>query len=346
MQRHFFTALVATAVVLSSPAQAQTYPSRGRSSWWCRTRRAARSTLSVASRRADGRAPRPAGGRGEHHGRRRHHRGDPRHQRQARWLYDSCSARSARTPTTRRSTRSAAMTRSATSRRSRCSPSSRWCWRCARTCRPTPFAEFAALLKTDGAKMQYGSAGAGSTTHLACSLLNARVGVNVTHVPYRGSAPAMNDLIGGQIDYLCGNLGAVAPLIANKQVKALALLSKERSPLMPDLPTAHEQGLDRLRRDHLGGDLLAEGRAEGGRRQVERGHPCHDGDACHQGADARDRRDRRRAGAQNAGISRKVCCRRNRPLGRPDQVGRASGGLMRIWLRSNRRCPASAVFRF
>jgi len=105
------------------------------------------------------------------------------------------------------------------------------------------FADFAALLKKDGAKMQYGSAGAGSTTHLACSLLNARVGVNVTHVPYRGSAPAMNDLLGGQIDYVCGNLGAVAPLIANKQVKALALLSKERSPLMPDLPTAHEQGL-------------------------------------------------------------------------------------------------------
>jgi tripartite-type tricarboxylate transporter receptor subunit TctC len=105
------------------------------------------------------------------------------------------------------------------------------------------FAEFAALLKRDGAKMQYGSAGAGSTTHLACSLLNARIGANVTHVPYRGSAPATNDLIGGQIDYVCGNLGAAVALITGKQVKALALLSKERSPLMPDLATAHEQGL-------------------------------------------------------------------------------------------------------
>ena len=105
------------------------------------------------------------------------------------------------------------------------------------------FAEFAALLKRDGAKMQYGSAGAGSTTHLACSLLNARIGANVTHVPYRGSAPATNDLIGGQIDYVCGNLGAAIALITGKQVKALALLSKERSPLMPDLATAHEQGL-------------------------------------------------------------------------------------------------------
>jgi len=105
------------------------------------------------------------------------------------------------------------------------------------------FAEFSALLKRDGAKMQYGSAGAGSTTHLACSLLNARIGANVTHVPYRGSAPATNDLIGGQIDYVCGNLGAAVALITGKQVKALALLSKERSPLMPDLATAHEQGL-------------------------------------------------------------------------------------------------------
>jgi tripartite-type tricarboxylate transporter receptor subunit TctC len=103
--------------------------------------------------------------------------------------------------------------------------------------------EFIALLKANGAKMQYGSAGAGTTTHLACALLNANVGVSVAHVPYRGSAPAANDLIGGQIDYLCGNLGAAAPLILGKQVKAVAVLSRERSSLMPDLASAHEQGL-------------------------------------------------------------------------------------------------------
>ena len=102
---------------------------------------------------------------------------------------------------------------------------------------------FSALVKANQAKMQFGSAGAGSTTHLACSLLNSVIGVNVTHVPYRGSAPAANDLIAGQIDYLCGNLGAAAPLIMGKQVKAIAVLSKERSPLMPELKSAHEQGL-------------------------------------------------------------------------------------------------------
>jgi tripartite-type tricarboxylate transporter receptor subunit TctC len=103
--------------------------------------------------------------------------------------------------------------------------------------------EFVALLKANAGKMQFGSAGAGSTTHLACSLINSTVGVTVTHVPYRGSAPASNDLIGGRIDYLCGNLGAAAPLIIGKQVKAIAVLSRERSPLMPDLASAHEQGL-------------------------------------------------------------------------------------------------------
>ena len=105
------------------------------------------------------------------------------------------------------------------------------------------FAEFIALVKKDGGKMQYGSAGTGSTTHLACALLSSRIGAPVTHVPYRGSAPATNDLIGGQIDYVCGNLGAALPLITSKQVKALALLSRDRTPLMPDLATAHEQGL-------------------------------------------------------------------------------------------------------
>ena len=58
--------------------------------------------------------------------------------------------------------------------------------------------EFMALLKSNGSEMQYGSAGAGTTMHLASALLNSRIGVDVTHVPYRGSAPAANDLIGGQ----------------------------------------------------------------------------------------------------------------------------------------------------
>ena len=59
--------------------------------------------------------------------------------------------------------------------------------------------KFMALLKSNGSKMQFGCAGAGTTTHLGCALLNSKIGVDVTHVPYRGSAPAASDLIGGQI---------------------------------------------------------------------------------------------------------------------------------------------------
>jgi tripartite-type tricarboxylate transporter receptor subunit TctC len=105
------------------------------------------------------------------------------------------------------------------------------------------FSQFIAYLKTNSAKLQFGSAGPGTTTHLGCALLNATIGVNVTHVPYRGGGPAANDLIGGQIDYMCLNVGSAAPLIMGKQVKAIATLSRNRSPMMPDLPTAHEQGL-------------------------------------------------------------------------------------------------------
>ena len=105
------------------------------------------------------------------------------------------------------------------------------------------FTEFVALLKQNGSKMQFGSAGAGSTTHLACALINARIGVDITHVPYRGGGPAANDLIAGQIDYMCGNLGTSKGRIEGKQVKALAHMSRERSPLMPELATAHDQGL-------------------------------------------------------------------------------------------------------
>jgi tripartite-type tricarboxylate transporter receptor subunit TctC len=103
--------------------------------------------------------------------------------------------------------------------------------------------EFIEYVKQNSAKLQFGSAGAGTTTHLGCALLNSAIGANVTHVPYRGGGPAANDLIGGQIDYLCLNIGSAAPLIMSKQAKAMATLSRSRSPLMPDLATADEQGL-------------------------------------------------------------------------------------------------------
>ena len=91
--------------------------------------------------------------------------------------------------------------------------------------------------------MQYGSAGAGSTGHVDCALLNAAIGVNIAHVPYRGGGPAMQDLIAGRIDYFCTLSGTVASQIEGKLVKPIANLSRERSPMLPALATAQEQGL-------------------------------------------------------------------------------------------------------
>jgi tripartite-type tricarboxylate transporter receptor subunit TctC len=103
--------------------------------------------------------------------------------------------------------------------------------------------EFIAYAKAHQETMTYGSAGTGSAVQLACVLLNAATGLKVTHVPYRGSAPATQDMIGGRIDYQCANVGPLAPQIEAGLVKAIAILSKHRSAILPALATAHEQGL-------------------------------------------------------------------------------------------------------
>jgi tripartite-type tricarboxylate transporter receptor subunit TctC len=102
---------------------------------------------------------------------------------------------------------------------------------------------FIAYAKANQATMKYGSAGTGSAVQLSCVLLNAANGLRVTHVPYRGSAPAMQDLIAGRIDYQCANVAPALGQIEGHQVKAIAILGRRRTPLTPDLPTADEQGL-------------------------------------------------------------------------------------------------------
>jgi tripartite-type tricarboxylate transporter receptor subunit TctC len=106
--------------------------------------------------------------------------------------------------------------------------------------------EFIAYAKANQAKMQFGSAGAGSATHLGCVVLNYVSGVDITHVPYRGTGPAMQDLIGGRIDYLCEIVNTAKPQIDAGNVKGIAIMNKERSAALPNLPTALEQGVPNL----------------------------------------------------------------------------------------------------
>jgi len=103
--------------------------------------------------------------------------------------------------------------------------------------------EFIAYARTNQAKMQYGSGGVGSMPHLACELLNMAIGINTTHVPYRGGGSLMPDLIAGRIDYFCSLTALAIPQIESKTVKAITIFSKSRLPILPNLASAHEQGL-------------------------------------------------------------------------------------------------------
>lgn len=104
------------------------------------------------------------------------------------------------------------------------------------------FKEFVDYAKANQSKLQFASAGAGSATHLGCVLLNYVIGVNVTHVPYRGTGPALQDLEGGRVDYMCDIITTAKPPIDSGVVKGLAILDTKRSPALPNVPTAAEQG--------------------------------------------------------------------------------------------------------
>lgn len=103
--------------------------------------------------------------------------------------------------------------------------------------------KFIAYAKANEAKMRYGSAGAGSATHLVCALIDAAIGIKAKHIPYDGGAPALRDLVAGQIDYFCPVVTIALPQIASNRVKAIAILTKNRASILPHLPSAAEQGL-------------------------------------------------------------------------------------------------------
>ena len=104
--------------------------------------------------------------------------------------------------------------------------------------------EFVAYAKKNQKEMQFGSAGAGSATHLGCVVLNTAMGTDITHVPYKGTGPAMQDLVAGRIDFLCEIISTAKPQIDAGSVRALAIMTNDRSSVLPNLATTKEQGLD------------------------------------------------------------------------------------------------------
>lgn len=121
------------------------------------------------------------------------------------------------------------------------------------------FKEFAVYLKANAAKMQFGSGGLGSGSHLTCARVNAAVGAEATHIPYRGSGQAMQDLFAGRIDYYCSLAAAAVGPMESGNVKAVAILTRERSPLFPSLSTAHEHGLKDFHVNFWSGLFMSKG---------------------------------------------------------------------------------------
>jgi tripartite-type tricarboxylate transporter receptor subunit TctC len=103
--------------------------------------------------------------------------------------------------------------------------------------------EFVKYVKANQAKMQFGSAGVGSGTHLPCELLNSVLDVKVTHIPFKGAGPVMQELIAGRIDYFCDTIQTGATQAKAGTVKGLAVMAPKRVSIIPDLATTGEQGL-------------------------------------------------------------------------------------------------------
>jgi len=105
------------------------------------------------------------------------------------------------------------------------------------------FAEFVAYVKARPGKVNYASTGTGGITHIATELLKTKAGLEMTHVPYKGTAQALQDLLGGHVQAMSDGLGSAMPQIKAGKVRALLLTGATRSAAMPDLPTATELGV-------------------------------------------------------------------------------------------------------
>ena len=103
--------------------------------------------------------------------------------------------------------------------------------------------EFIAYAKAYPGKLKYGSSGMGTSIHLTSELFRAAVGVELTHIPYKGAAPALTELLGGQIDLLFPGITPVVAHVRSGRLKALGLTSRKRSPALPEVPTMIELGV-------------------------------------------------------------------------------------------------------
>ena len=131
--------------------------------------------------------------------------------------------------------------------------------------------EFLAYAKANQSKMQFGSPGLGSGSHIACVMFNAAAGIDVTHVPYKGGGPTMTDLIASRIDYWCPFSATALPLIRSKRIKARGHPGGRTAVDHAGTGDGAGAGAGRLRGQHLERDVCIEGHAAGGGRNSQQG---------------------------------------------------------------------------
>jgi tripartite-type tricarboxylate transporter receptor subunit TctC len=192
-------------------------------------------------------------------------------------------------------------------------------------------ADYIAFAKANPGKLNFASGGVGTSPHMSGELLKAMTGVNLLHVPYRGTAPALVDLLGGQVDSVFDNLpGPIGHVKAGK-LRALGVADTKRVPQLPDVPTIAETlpGYEcRLRHRHAEGDTARD------RRQVQRGG---ERGAEEPEAAGPHRRARRRADADDVGRIQQARGRPDRQVGEGDQGSRHQAAVAGIRPAANRR---------
>ena len=185
--------------------------------------------------------------------------------------------------------------------------------------------EFIAYAKANPGKLNFGSGGPGTTPHLAGEMLKTMAGLQMTHVPYKGGAPALADLVGGQIQFMCENIPGTLPFAKAGKLRALAVTDLKRSPLLPELPTLDEAGLKGYQIVGWNGSVRSRRHAAGHRQQTACRSRPRAGAARREGAAFDHGRGRRR---RHAAAFRRVHQGRDPEVGASRQGCRTQGGMM------------------
>ena len=188
--------------------------------------------------------------------------------------------------------------------------------------------ELVDYMKAHQDKMQYSSAGVGSGTHLPCALFNFTVGVNITHVPYRGEGPALQDVIADRLDYMCTTIQSGAVQAKQGTVKGIAVMAPRRAAIVPDMATTGEQGVAGIEATVWNGFFFPKGTPK---PIVDKMNKALETMIAR--PDVRKKLEdlgleNSSAGAAHPGLSRQVYEGRRRPLGQGDQGGGDQRGLM------------------